>query len=99
MDDLIITTINILQEINYQKPHHSSDPHRLYCIKYQITIAHSTPITHIIVFYCCYLCLLNSTLSFLHKSIILKSVFHFQTKDNDMHAYAHSWSSNDGHRN
>ena len=44
------------------KPHHSSDPHRLWYIKYQIAIAQSTPITPIIVFYCCYLCLLNSRL-------------------------------------
>ena len=28
-DDVIIIVTNILREINYQKPHHSSDPHRL----------------------------------------------------------------------
>ena len=38
-------------------------------------------------FYCCYLCLLNSTLSFLHKVIVLKPIsFHFQTKDSDTYA-------------
>ena len=26
-------------------------------------------------------------------------LFHFQTKDSDTHAYAHSWSPNDGDRN
>ena len=29
MDDVIIIVKNILREINYQKPHHLSDPHRL----------------------------------------------------------------------
>ena len=54
------------------------------------------------LFYCCYLCLLNSALSFLHKAIDLNSnlsSFHFQPKDTDTHAYAHSWPSNDGDRN
>ena len=31
MDDVIITITNILQEINYQKPHHFPDPHRHCC--------------------------------------------------------------------
>ena len=45
-DNVIIIATNILLEINYQKPYHSSDLHKLAIqyINYQITIAHSTPI-------------------------------------------------------
>ena len=33
------------------------------------------------------------------RSISNLSSFHFQPKDTDTHAYAHSWPSNDGDRN
>ena len=48
-------------------------------IIYQLSNHHSTQYISYrckkILFYCCYLCLLNSTLSFLHKTIALKPVF------------------------
>ena len=53
-DDVIIIITNILQEINYQKPCHSTQYINYRCKKN--------------IFYCFYLCLLKSTLSFLHKN-------------------------------
>ena len=48
------------------------------------------------IFYCCYLCLLNNTLTFLDKANVYKSVSVPLSRDNDMHAYAHSrWTNND----
>ena len=101
MDDVIMTAINILCEINYQNCTIQWIP-----TGYNVSIIKS-PLTQYTnyhckknLFYCYYLCLPNSTLSFLYKTIVFKPVFvHFQTKDSDTHVYAHSWSSNYGHRN
>ena len=52
------------------------------------------------LFYCCSLCLRNSSTCFLHTAIVHKPIlFHFQTKDSNMYVYAHPLSPNDGDRN
>ena len=69
---------------------------------YQIYIAHSTPIIvvrkiYFTVVVCVYLIVLYL---FCIKQLFSNlSSFHFQAKDSHMHAYAHSRSPNDGHRN
>ena len=77
-DDVIITTSNILQEINYQKLHLLSFPSPKDII-HQPSTYHSQ---QYINYHCrktyftvVFLCLYNSTLSFLHKATGHKPVF------------------------
>ena len=82
IDYVIITALNILQEINYQNLHQLSFPHRLQYISYHLNTASSTSI--IVVrknFFAAILCiyvLASSILSFLYNAIVYKPVlFHF----------------------
>ena len=102
MDDVIIIVTNILREINYQKSHHLSDPHRLCYTNDQIAIAHSTSIIvvrkiYFTVVICVYLIVLY--LFCIKRSLSNLSSFHFQPKDSNTHVYAHSWLSNNNDRN
>ena len=89
-----------MREINYL--HHIFDHHRLYCISYQITISHSTPIIIVrqicsTTVICVYLIVLY--LFCIKQSFSNLSSIPFQTKDSNTHAHPHSWLPNDGHRN
>ena len=66
---------------------------------YQIAIASRTSTTVVRIIYftivlCVYVLVLY--LFYIKQLFTNLSSFHFQTKDSDMHAYAHSWSPNDG---
>ena len=78
MDDVIITTTNILHDINHQKLHHLLDPHRLQYVNY-ISDHHSQQYINYHcknnLFHCCSLCLCNIAISFVRKVIVHKPVF------------------------
>ena len=102
-DDVTIIITNILWEINYQKPHHLSNPtgYNIPIIKLPY-VAHSTSIivvrkNYFTVVICVYLIVFY--LFCIKQSLSNLSSFYFQPKDSIMHVYAHSWLSNDGDRN
>ena len=73
-------------------------------IIYQLSNRHSTQYInyrckkiYFTVVICIYLIVLY--LFCIKRSFSNLSLFHFQTNDSDMHAYVHSWSSNNGDRN
>ena len=70
---------------------------------YQLSIVSSSHISYCYkknLFYCCSLCLCNSTLSWLHKGLFINLfLFDIQIRDSDVYVYAQSWLPSVGDRN